>query len=396
MAGDVRAEQLQQRGSSGSVGKRGGLAQRFRSFAFHVSDATMSDAAGNDGDEQARLAALRRCSTVEWPQALRAAAQVEMMVLELPERVAAHVLGADAATLAVPASRWPSTFHPSQQDRTDYDEDDDGGGVGEGAEEAVCDEFPEWDAAVDAAIVRLGGAVLPKLNWSAPKDATWMSADGTLCCTSAAEAVLLLRASDFAAADIEQARAMQLAPALVLKAWRPMAPASELRCFVLHGTLVAICQRHIHEVFPSLAASAEHLARVVARFVAGLAAQNALPCTDCVVDVYVDGGGPDAVSLVDVAPLDKAFLESAPSLVTWSELQQQQQCPPTTVRTVDAKALRGVQPGPRNLCGVPVDLRDATSAADLEEVINAMERETHKAASSAAAAAATSVDLSRH
>ena len=29
--------------------------------------------------------------------------------------------------------------------------------------------FPEVEAAVNAAIERLGGAVIPKLNWSAPK-----------------------------------------------------------------------------------------------------------------------------------------------------------------------------------------------------------------------------------
>ena len=36
-------------------------------------------------------------------------------------------------------------------------------------EDAAVPHFPELEAAIDAAIARLGGAVFPKLNWSAPK-----------------------------------------------------------------------------------------------------------------------------------------------------------------------------------------------------------------------------------
>ncbi|KAL6627557.1 hypothetical protein ACP70R_031283 [Stipagrostis hirtigluma subsp. patula] len=66
--------------------------------------------------------------------------------------------------------------------------------------------FPELEAAVDAAIAELGGAALPKLNWSAPKDATFMSADGTIKCTCFAEVAMLLRASDCVAHDLVSAR----------------------------------------------------------------------------------------------------------------------------------------------------------------------------------------------
>ena len=36
-------------------------------------------------------------------------------------------------------------------------------------EDAAVPHFPELEAAIEAAIARLGGAVFPKLNWSAPK-----------------------------------------------------------------------------------------------------------------------------------------------------------------------------------------------------------------------------------
>nr|CAB3472510.1 unnamed protein product [Digitaria exilis] len=67
-------------------------------------------------------------------------------------------------------------------------------------------EFPELEAAIDAAIAELGGAALPKLNWSAPKDATFMSAEGTTKCSCFAEVAMLLRSSDCVAHDLTSAR----------------------------------------------------------------------------------------------------------------------------------------------------------------------------------------------
>ncbi|VAH99056.1 unnamed protein product [Triticum turgidum subsp. durum] len=66
--------------------------------------------------------------------------------------------------------------------------------------------FPDLEAAVDAAIAELGGAALPKLNWSAPKDAAFMPADGTVRCTCFAEVAMLLRSSDCVAHDLASAR----------------------------------------------------------------------------------------------------------------------------------------------------------------------------------------------
>ncbi|XP_015688256.1 cell division cycle protein 123 homolog [Oryza brachyantha] len=66
--------------------------------------------------------------------------------------------------------------------------------------------FPDLEAAVDSAIAELGGAALPKLNWSAPKDAAFMSAEGTIRCTCFAEVAMLLRSSDCVAHDLACAR----------------------------------------------------------------------------------------------------------------------------------------------------------------------------------------------
>ena len=57
-------------------------------------------------------------------------------------------------------------------------------------------EFNEVDSAIREAIVDLEGTVFPKLNWSSPLDASWISFDGTLKCQSPNDIYLLLKSSD--------------------------------------------------------------------------------------------------------------------------------------------------------------------------------------------------------
>jgi hypothetical protein len=58
--------------------------------------------------------------------------------------------------------------------------------------------------AIDEAINKLGGAVLPKLNWSAPTDAAWVLG-GSLKCVSSDDVLLLLQSSDRVAHDLTEA-----------------------------------------------------------------------------------------------------------------------------------------------------------------------------------------------
>jgi hypothetical protein len=147
------------------------------------------------------------------------------------------------------------------------DVEDDGGGDGSGsgadtggpagAASPWALRFPELRAAIDAAIARLGGAVAPKLNWSSPTDAVWVSPSSSLRCRSAEQVVLLLKSSPRAAFDLELcdrlragAGCADAAPALALRAWRDVPPERELRCFVHGHRPVGICQRDLGQAFP--------------------------------------------------------------------------------------------------------------------------------------------------
>ncbi|KAK1535409.1 hypothetical protein CPAR01_08951 [Colletotrichum paranaense] len=122
--------------------------------------------------------------------------------------------------------------------------------------EADCrppnERFPEIHQEIKERIKELGGSVAPKLNWSAPKDAAWISPhQNTLKCTTPNDIYLLLKSSSFVSHDLEHAfedtvpssanRPFQ--PVLVLRPFFAPNPALEFRCFVKHRTLIGLCQR---------------------------------------------------------------------------------------------------------------------------------------------------------
>ncbi|CAG8565331.1 5826_t:CDS:2 [Funneliformis caledonium] len=119
--------------------------------------------------------------------------------------------------------------------------------------------FPELEQQIWDTIDEFDGAVFPKLNWSSPRDATWISATNSLKCNSPSDIFLLLKSSDFVAHDLDHAfddchYNHQDAPRrhrpnvfeLVLKKWYDVAPSMEFRCFVKEEELVVNTHNHTH------------------------------------------------------------------------------------------------------------------------------------------------------
>ena len=116
--------------------------------------------------------------------------------------------------------------------------------------DAVADpalQFPDVLAWIGSSIESLGGAVLPKLNWSAPKDAVWIMANQTLKSTNAEDIVLLLKSSDYIAHDLGAPYeacddgAPDVRPDklhLVLREWFDLQQSNEFRCFVRNNCLI--------------------------------------------------------------------------------------------------------------------------------------------------------------
>ncbi|KAG8237169.1 hypothetical protein J437_LFUL016653, partial [Ladona fulva] len=64
--------------------------------------------------------------------------------------------------------------------------------------------FAEFDEKLRRAIDKLGGKVFIKLNWSAPKDASWITSTRSLCCSDKADIYLLLKSSSCISDDLSQ------------------------------------------------------------------------------------------------------------------------------------------------------------------------------------------------
>lgn len=65
--------------------------------------------------------------------------------------------------------------------------------------------WKELHEKIHSTITELDGSVVPKLNWSAPKDATWIAATNSMECQVPNDIYLLLKGSDFITHDLDHA-----------------------------------------------------------------------------------------------------------------------------------------------------------------------------------------------
>ncbi|KAK4689683.1 hypothetical protein P7C73_g418, partial [Tremellales sp. Uapishka_1] len=119
--------------------------------------------------------------------------------------------------------------------------------------------LPKLNAAIRGALTKYNGAVFPKLNWTSPKDASFIlpqTSHGPLYSTTPADVYLLLKSSDFVSFDVDPERVYcdcddaegdeELKIELVLRNFVQMNPSRELRCFVRDNRLIGISQRDLN------------------------------------------------------------------------------------------------------------------------------------------------------
>lgn len=184
----------------------------------------------------------------------------------------------------------------------------------------------ETHEAIEAVIEELGGKVAPKLNWSAPKDATWMAATNNMECRTPNDIYLLLKSSDFITHDLEQAfddtededTAQQgdttIPYHLVLRKWIVLNPSVEFRCFVRNRKLIAICQRDLNH-FDFLFKMQDKLRQTIQEFF-DAKVRDSFPDPNFTFDVYIPPPH-NRVWLMDFNPW---ALRTDPLLFSWMEL----------------------------------------------------------------------------
>lgn len=189
----------------------------------------------------------------------------------------------------------------------------------EGNEEYNRDEirplehFPEVHQQIKNIIKELG-PVTPKLNWSSPRDATWILPNNTTKCTEVNEIYLLLNASNYIMHDVEVGHMLQGKFELVLRQWFALNPALEFRIFVKDRRICGASQRDLN-YYDYLSALTDQFKNLFDEFVEDVVVPR-FPDKCFVIDVYVPRPF-DKVYLIDINP----FARKTDSLLfSWNEL----------------------------------------------------------------------------
>ena len=193
-------------------------------------------------------------------------------------------------------------------------------------DEDVAARWRSTHNAIKSTIDELGGKVTPKLNWSAPKDATWMNAN-TMTCRTPNDIYLLLKSSDFITHDLEHAfddtvdspssnlTINSIPYHLVLrKAVQQWNPSVEFRCFVRRRRLLCMCQRDLNHYDFLFNMVGQLRSRIQEFFDVRL--RDTFPDENSVFDVYVPSPY-DRVWLVDINPWAP---RTDPLLFSWMEI----------------------------------------------------------------------------
>ncbi|KAH3683671.1 hypothetical protein WICPIJ_005355 [Wickerhamomyces pijperi] len=169
------------------------------------------------------------------------------------------------------------------------------------------------------------GAVTPKLNWSAPRDATWITTTNTMKCTNVLDLYLLLNASNYVMYDIDSAfdecedqnngeANKHVEYELVLRKWVNVNPALEFRCFVKGRKLIGISQRELN-YYDFLEALGSTLKPLIVDFFNNVL-RDTFDDADFVFDVYIPRPF-DKVFLIDINTFSRT---TDSQMFTWHEL----------------------------------------------------------------------------
>ena len=178
-----------------------------------------------------------RCSFEFW-YPLFSSVSIKAKIIPLPSAVIDYL---NSDNLVLPMEQRATCMQYDAEDAlSEYSDPD--------SVEAELPSFPALFSQINECINDLG-PIFPKLNWSSPKDASWISLDSTLKCNTANDIFLLLKASDFISHDLnypyEYANVSSHPDQyyLVLKKWCDLFPSMEFRCFVRNQCIIGICQR---------------------------------------------------------------------------------------------------------------------------------------------------------
>lgn len=186
--------------------------------------------------------------------------------------------------------------------------------------------FADIHSVIKSTIAELGGSVVPKLNWSAPKDALHMAlSKNSIACQAPQDIYLLLKSSIFVTHDLEHAFddcanpehppfTRDIEYSLVLRPYFKINTSFEFRVFVRDRTIVGICQRELKHVDYSPELLNKIQTEIEDFYESKL--KDSFPDPSFAFDVYLPEPH-DKVRLIDINPWAQ---RTDPLLFSWLEL----------------------------------------------------------------------------
>ena len=186
--------------------------------------------------------------------------------------------------------------------------------------------FPDITDKIQDALDRFG-SVIPKMNWSSPDDALWISPLKQLQCYAVAHVLLLLKGSyipDFELyhrfENCNPPSSLKNTPQPTLSLIRGVEinDSREFRCFIINRTFVALSQRNCGNYFRGLATK-ENKARIkktLVPFINSIILPS-FPVNSFVVDVHLDRDLKQ-VTLIDLSVLTEQDTDIL--LFDWDEM----------------------------------------------------------------------------
>ena len=335
-----------------------------------------------------RVAEVEACSFNKWYDSFSKVTFLSK-ILPLPVEVVRYLKSDNGIVLPIECDNDKQ----HQNERDEWGEETESSNLGNDTNEGVLERpsFPAFALAVRAAISELGGAVLPKLNWSAPRDASWIGLANSLRCTTLSDIMLLLKSSEFIIHDLTQpykdcddndnAIKEETSYILVLRRWsNTINPGSEYRCFVKHRRLIAVCQRDTTQHYKHIKDERDSIKRDIQTFfdeyiackLRDSSAENDIfslsPHTDFVFDIIRKRK--DVVRLLDFNP----FGPTTDSLLfEWEELNSEHAIHDINeisfqFRYVENDA--GIQPSGLRHFSIPTDFVDLSTGGDPHKLMD--------------------------
>lgn len=243
--------------------------------------------------------------------------------------------------------------------------------------------FPDFNHQIKAALEELGGAVFPKLNWSAPRDASWVGVGHSLKCESLSQIWLLLKSSEFICHDLTQAFKdcvdsedvnEEITFVLALKKWsNDINPATEFRCYIKQKDLICIEQRDASNFYKHISDEQVDIVRDIHSFFH----EHVKPKLTNIDNLVMDISRPskDQIKLVDFNPFGPT---TDTVLVDWNELEQM--IPSSDRHQIDFRFVQnqcGIRPNSLHQYSVPKDILDlACGGADHEKMMDFLKLQT--------------------